>query len=159
MDFTEALNVAVTDIERPPLPPIGHYIWKVSKPAVFDTISDGRFKTLDFPVQAVQGLSDVDQDELQKIGGPRGINLRVRFMFNEGPSDEDKVAAARSLFQLRNFLEKHLEIAAEGMMLKEAIDSAVGMQFVANIQYRPDKNNPEVLYAEIGRTAPLSAVA
>ena len=155
VDFTQALNVKVEEIERPPLPPVGHYIFKVSKPAVFGDVGNGRFDTVDFPLQAVEAMDDVDPDQLSAVGGPTMINLRNRFMFNKGESEEDKANANRTLFNLRNFLENHLGMDIEGMTLKEAIDQAVGQQCMANVQYRPDKDNPEIVYAELGRTAPI----
>lgn len=155
VDFTQALNVKVDEIERPPLPPVGHYIFKVSKPAQFGDVGNGRFDTVDFMLQGVEAQDDVDTEALAEVGGPASINLRHRFMFNKGDDDESKANANRTLFNLRTFLEKHLGLDIEGVTLKEAIDQAVGMQCMANVQYRPDRDNPEVVYAEIGRTAPV----
>lgn len=154
MNFMKALDVKIEAIERPPLPPVGHYVWEVSKPAVFGDMADGKFDTLDFPCKAVEATADVDSDELKKFGGLKMVAQRVRFMFNNGDTEEDQANAARSQFNLKTFLTNHLGIAGDGITLKEAIDMAQGRQFVAPIQYRPDKNNPEVVYAELGRTAP-----
>jgi hypothetical protein len=155
VDFTQALDVKVAEIERPPLPPVGHYIFKVSKPAVFGDVGNGRFDTVDFVLQGVEATDDVDQDDLASVGGPTAINLRHRFMFNKGDDEESKANANRTLFNLRTFLEKHLGMDIEGITLKEAIDQAVGQQCMANVQLRPDRDNPEIVYAEIGRTAPI----
>jgi hypothetical protein len=154
MDFSKALQVDVEKIERPPLPPIGHYVWEISKPAAMDTIANGRFDTVDFTAKAVEATADVDTDELKKYGGIKMLTQRVRFMFNKGEEEEDKVNFQRTLHQLKTFLTVHCGLPSEGN-LAQVIDAAQGARFMANIQYRPDKANPENVYAELGRTAPV----
>jgi hypothetical protein len=154
MNFAKALDVKIEAIERPPLPPVGHYVWEVSKPAIFGDMKDGAFDTLDFPCRALEATADVDTAELKKFGGIKMVTQRVRFMFNNGTTEEDQAAADRSKFNLKTFLTNHLGIDASGITLKEAIDMAQGRRFLAPIQYRPDRNDPSVVYAELGRTAP-----
>ena len=156
MNFADALNVKVGDFERPPLPPVGHYVWRVEK-VEFGDVADGRFDTVDFRLSAVSPGEDVDQEALAEAGGIKGIRLRYRFMFNTGDDPESKANAERTFFNLRQFLTKHLQIdGAEDMSLKEAIDASIGAQCLANLQLRPDRENPEIMYPEIGRTAPVA---
>lgn len=153
MDFSQALNIKMKEIERPPLPPVGHYVWKVSKVASIDESPDGAWEFLAFPVVAVEPREDVDPKALAKVGGVKAVRNNIKFVFNKGSSDEDKAAFDRTLYNLKRFLSDHLKV--EGDTLKEAVDAAVGALCIGNIQYRADKNDPEVMYAEIGRTAPL----
>ncbi len=155
MDFTKALDVKLDDVERPPLPPIGHYVWKVSKQPTFDTVGNGKWDTVDFPMRAVEAREDVDPEELSAVGGVNSINSRIRFMFNKGDDEEAEAAFARTLFNLKNFLGVHLNMDIAGMELKQAIDQSVGNQCLADMKHRPDPTNPETIYAEIGRTAPV----
>ena len=154
MDFREALNVKINEIERPPLPPLGHYVFKVTK-YEFGEVGNGRFDTVDFRLQAVEAREDVDQEALSTAGGLKSVSLRHRFMFNKGETEEDKANFNRTLFNMKRFLSEHLGLGDSGG-LKEAIDSSIGQQVLANVTYRPDPNDPEIQYAEIGRTAPVA---
>lgn len=156
MDFTKALDVKTDKIERPPLPPIGHYLFKVHKQPILDTVGkNDEYDLVTFPMQA-QDIADedVDQGELKKFGGLKMVVISHKFMFNKADDEESAASNARTLYNLKRFLCEHLGVE-EGKPLRETIDAAVGMTCIANIQYRPDKNNPEVVYAEIGRTAPV----
>ena len=154
MDFREALNVKIADIERPPLPPLGHYVFKVTK-YEFGEVGNGRFDTVDFRLQAVEAREDVDTEALSTAGGLKQVSLRHRFMFNKGETEEDKANFNRTLFNMKRFLSEHLGIGTDGG-LKEAIDASIGQQVLANVTYLPDPNDPEIQYAEIGRTAPVA---
>lgn len=154
MNFAEALKVKAEAVERPPLAPKGHYIFKVTKRS-FDTIGNGKWDVVDFQLQGQEAKEDVDLDELSKFGGLKSVNLRHRFMFPKEESDEAQAQFKRTLFNLRRFLTEHLGLSAEGE-LRELIDQSIGNQCIANVQWRADQNDPEVFYAEIGRTAPVA---
>ncbi len=154
MDFSQALNINVQEIVRPPLPPLGHYIFKVSK-YEFGEVGNGRFDTVDFRLTAVEAREDVDQEALSTAGGLKQVSLRHRFMFNKGETEEDKANFNRTLYNLKRFLAEHLGLGGSGA-LKQQIDSSIGQQVLANVTYRQDANDPDVQYAEIGRTAPIA---
>lgn len=153
VNFADALNTSANSIERPPLIPVGTYSAVVSRLPSMETISDGRWDVLDFQMRLLQPQDDVDQDDLAAYGGlgPQSV-LRFRFMFNK----EDEAAFKRTLFNLKNFLQKHLQIdAPENAPLKELIDMSVNHQCLVYVKWRADKNDPELFYNEIGKTAPL----
>ncbi len=153
MNFQESLNIKVGEIERPPLPPAGHYKFQVTK-FVFDERGD--YDIVSFQTKATDYTDDVDFEALQSVGGLKSVNLRRDFMFPKGNSEEDDAAKKRTMFNLRRFLSEHLQIeGADDMPLKQAINESFGKGFPAHLQCRPDKNDPEVKYAEIGRTAPI----
>jgi hypothetical protein len=154
MNFNDVLNTAVASVERPPLIPIGSYKAFVEKVPSIDTIADGRFDVCDFQMNIVSALEDVDADELKKFGKVSGVRRRLRFMFNRDP--EEKLNFDRSVYNLKRFLIDHLKIEDSGDdKFKQMLNSAVNKSCVIVMGYRPDKANPEIMYDEITKTAPL----
>lgn len=149
-NFQDILNTKIEDVERPPLPPQGNYVFKVTKLPEQDEIADGKYQVVDFTCQAIVALGDLDVSEYGKV---TDITIRHRFMFSTDP--DDKTKRDRSLFNLKRFLVEHLCIdGAEKMAIGEALSKAVNHQFVGQLGWRPDQNDPEVFYPEIKRTAP-----
>jgi hypothetical protein len=156
MNFSEILNKKMDEIERPPLLPVGHYTAKIVKPPVLsDKSSDkGSWDILEFTLMPVAAGEDVDTDDLAKFGafGPASAQ-RLSFMFNK----EDQLACDRTTFNLKNFLTEHCGITGDDKSsLKELLDQSVGAHCMMFIRWEPDRNNPEIQYARIARTAPVS---
>jgi len=153
MNFQEAAKLKTADIERPKLVPIGTYRAVVKKVPVTETIGDGRFDTCDFMLGLLEAQEDVSQDELKDFGGLTANTLmRYRFMFNK----EDQALFDRSLYNLKRFLEEHLKVAAgDNVQLSEALNNSVNQQCMVFVKWRADKNDTEIQYAEIAKTAPL----
>jgi hypothetical protein len=154
MNFADALNTKVGEIERPPLIPSGTYRAVVKKVPVIDTIADGKWDVLDFTLQLVEAQEDVDQQDLASFGGLSNATMtRHRFMFNK----EDDAAFKRTLFNLKRFLAEHLGVeAGDNTPLKESLNASVNTQCLVFMKWRADKNDPEVQYSEVGRTAPVA---
>src|SRR5262245_14973510 len=94
-DFTEALNVKVGEIERPPLIPVGVYRGVVTKIPSYDTISDD-WDVVDFQIRLLE-MVDGNEDELREYGGLSEVSvLRHRFMFTKDRTNP--VAFNRTLF-------------------------------------------------------------
>lgn len=155
MDFTSALDRSVEEIKRPPVPPVGHYVWSITahpEKEDFESKKTGdTFDRLTFVVSAVEARDDVDPDELEAYGNVAGYKTRKTFLFNttEGKDTDFE----RSLFNLKRFLE-HCGLDLKGN-LSEALADSVGAQFVGELTHRPDPEDPEVVFAELGRTAEL----
>jgi len=151
MKFTDALDRSLEDVKRPPNPPIGHYVWQVSKHpdnSSFEAKSTGKtFDRVEFTVKIVSPMDDVDPDDLADYGDVSGFTSRNSFLFD----NEDEQAFERSLFNLKRFFE-HLGLT-EGE-IAENLANSVGAQFVGELKHRPDPTDPEIVYAELGRTAP-----
>lgn len=155
LNFKDALNTKVGDVERPPNPPIGTYVFQITKVPVIREQSGGDNQTwdvVDFQCVAVDTLQ-VDDDELRAYGGLKNITQRVSFMFDKG----DQTAFDTTMFRLRTFLEKHVKCADESMSLSEALNASVNGRFAGELGWRPDKRDPEVMFANIGKTAPVEA--
>lgn len=150
-NFSEIASKPVAEIERPPLPPVGTYRWKVLKLPVQDKIDSpkGSWDTVTFNVQAQEALDNVDMSDYK--GDVSGIFNRVQFMFDTN----DEAKFEQTLFRLRTFLEKHMKVADDGMSVNEALNAATGGEFLGDVAWRQDSNDPETFYAEIKRTAPV----
>ena len=149
-DFNSIASKKIADVERPPLPPVGTYRWRVSKLPEQATVgSNEEWDVVNFNVQALEALDNVDMSDYK--GDVSGIFSRLSFMFDKN----DEAKFDQTLFRLRTFLEKHLKCAEEGMSVNEGLNASVAQEFLGDIAWRQDKNGPELFYAEIKRTAPV----
>jgi hypothetical protein len=57
------------------------------------------------------------------------------------------------MFQHKQFLA-HLGVD-EGLSLSEAMAASIGGRCIGELKHRPDPNDAELIYAEIGKTAAL----
>lgn len=156
MNFLDALNTKVSEIEKPPLLPKGTYIWVVTKAHKETTSKDGAWSTVEIPVTPKEPYSDaedVDMDELHSYGKlAQGVNS-IRFMF---PNDPDKdVDRQKTLWGLRRFLVDTLKVEAEeDATIKELLGKMVGAEFIAQASHRPDPERNDV-YCDVKNWAPL----
>ena len=153
--FADALNRQMETIKRPPPLPIGHYIMSINKmpgaPEAMNS-SKGSFEKLTINVQIVSASDDVDPDELSDFGNVAGTPLRLDFIFNNDPAESAKFEG--TLNRLKSFMQ-HCGVDADSGVLGEKLAELVGMQFLGEVRHRPDPNDPEIVYNEVGRTAPI----
>lgn len=149
--FADIANTKVEEVTRPPNPPIGHYIFQITKVPTEEVSKDDKWLTISYPCVAVAGV-DIDADALQEYGELKNIRQSVRFMFNR----EDDTAAQATLFRMRTFLDQHVKCTEDGMTMKQAMNAAVNNRFIGELAWRPDKNTPEIIYTEIRKTAPVA---
>lgn len=153
MRFTDALDRKMEEVKRPPNPPVGHYTWQVQKHPdsdSFDSRNSGKtFDRLSFQMSCVAASDDVDPDDLAEYGNVAGFITTKSFLFD----NEDEQAFERSMYNLKRFLE-HLGVD-ESLSLSEALAASVGAQCLGELKHRPDPNDAEIIYAELGRTAAL----
>lgn len=148
VNFADIAKKKIGEIERPPLPPVGTYRWRVTKlPTVVPT-QDGKWEILTIPVQAVEAVTADMEDYKGEI---TGIFNQVKFMFNT----EDEAEFEKSLFRARTFFEKHLGCCDESNSLAEALNASVNAECYGDIVWNQDKNDPEIFHANLTRTAPL----
>jgi hypothetical protein len=153
--FADALNREMETIKRPPPLPIGHYIFTVPKmPGAPESLNSqkGDYEKLTIDVQVVQASDDVDPDELTEFGNVAGTPMRIDFIFNNDPNEEQKFEG--TLNRLKRFMEHCGVTYSEGDTLGQKLAELVGAQFLGEVKHRPDPNDPEVIYNEVGRTAP-----
>ena len=148
-NFADIASKKVADVERPPLPPVGTYRWSITKLPQQTTSGDGKWDILTFNVRALEALDDVDMADY--AGEVTNITNQVKFMFNK----EDEAEFEKSLFRVRTFLEKHVKCCGEDDTMGQALNASVNQQFLGSIAWTQDKNDPEIFYANIARTAPI----
>lgn len=153
-NFDDILDKTMDSVERPPLAPLGEYVFQVTKlPEPMRDLDSpkGSWKVLEFPMQAVRPTESVDPDLFAVYGEAKNIRVRNSFMFDKN----DEAASAQTEFRLKTFLQDHLGLPAS-MTLKEAINASVNKQCIGTLRYRADGNNAEVQYHDLGKTAPLA---
>lgn len=149
-NFAEIANKKVEDVERPPLPPVGTYRFRVMKVPESTKSSDEQWEFLRFNCRAQEALDNVETDDYPgEIGN---IMLSKSFVFNS----VDEAAFETTLFQLRQFCEKHLRCVEPGMSVAEMLNASVNAEFLGDVKWQQDKRDQsgETFNAEIGRTAP-----
>ena len=148
-DFSSILNKKASDIEKPPLPPQGTYRFRISKIPEFTEASSGEWDILNVLVQGVEAMDNVDLDDYK--GEITGIRLRKSFLFNKN----DEVEFAKTEYQVRQFLENHVEVLQDDMSIGEALNDCVNAEFLGDVSWREDKRTEGDFQADIGRTAPV----
>lgn len=154
VDFRNILNKKVEDIKAPPLVPVGTYRARISKPAAFEEIAQGKFKVIDFMLLLVEPMMDVSQEELASYGGLSAASvMRQRFMFSTEDTPEAAANVERTLFNMKRFLCEHLGLQGDDM--NQLVSQAQGNECLVNVGWRPDPKDPSIQYNDIKRTAPL----
>jgi hypothetical protein len=150
--FEDALSRTMDDIKRPPPLPIGHYVMTISKmpdPPESLNSAKGSFEKLTINAQVVAPTDDVDPDELEEFGSVAGSPLRLDFIFNNDPDERAKFEG--TLNRLKEFMEKCGVDVSSGS-LGEKLPELVGCQFIGEVKHRPDPNDSNIVYSELGRT-------
>lgn len=154
LDFNKALDVKASDVAPVPVPPIGHYVWQVTK---VPEIQDGDiWQSVNFPVACIgvyEDADDVDRDELKEFGKIQGYQNRKSFMFNKQEGTETDLISFQN--QIMRFMIDHLKAGDDSMTLRQLMNASVNKRFVGQLTHKPDKQDPETTRANIGKTAPL----
>lgn len=153
--FADALDRKMEEIKAPPPLPLGHYIMGINKmPGAPEALNSqkGNYEKLTIAVQVISPSDDVDPDELAEYGSVAGTPLRLDFIFNNDPAEEAKFEG--TLNRMKKFME-HCGLDADSGSLGEKLAELVGCQFVGEVKHRADPQNAEVVYNELGRTAPV----
>ena len=151
LNFAEIASRKVEDVERPPLPPVGTYRFRVMKVPESTKSQDEQWEFLRFNCKAVEALDNVETGEYP--GDITNIMLSKAFIFNTS----DEAAFEQTLFQLRQFCEKHLRCVEDGMSIAEMLNASVNAEFLGDVVWKQDKRDQsgETFNAEISRTAPV----
>lgn len=151
LNFADIASRKVEDIERPPLPPVGTYRFRVMKVPENTKSKDEQWEFVRFNCKAIEALDNVDTSDYK--GDINNIMLSKTFIFNT----QDEPAFEQTLFQMRQFMEKHLRCTQSGMTLAESLNASVNAEFLGDVKWSQDKQDQsgETFNAEIGRTAPV----
>ena len=150
--FSDALNTKMEEAERPPNLPSGHYTFQVLK---HPDIGEGTFPSTGIDYERVTYIcspvaagDDVDEDDLAKFGDFTKQQVRKQFLIPDG--EQDAAGFDTAMYQHRQFLS-NMGIDEE-LAWGEAMAESVGRQFLGELTHKPDRNNPEIVYQQIGRT-------
>lgn len=153
MDFTSALTQKADEVARPAALPTGYYIWSIAAVAEQEEFESSRtgdtFTRLRIPMTCVSP-HDVDEEDLAAFGNVSGQRLFKTFLFNTNPEKQNELE--RSIYNLKRFLVDHCQLD-ESKTLEELLHEGVGAQCLGEVTHRTDPNDPEIVYAELGRTA------
>lgn len=151
VDFASIASKKVEEVERPPLPPVGTYRFRVMKIPESTKSQDEQWEFVRFNCRAVEPMDNVDLDGYK--GDPANIMLSKTFVFNT----QDEAAFEQTLFNLRQFCENHLKCVEDGMSIAEMLNNSVNQEFLGDVRWQQDKRDQsgETFNAEIGRTAPV----
>lgn len=151
LDFASIANRSLEEVEKPPLAPAGVYIFQCTKIPEITSSKDGKWDIVNIPLQAVEPV-EVDAEELQKFGKISNIRMSLRFMFNK----EDETEFKRTQYNLKRALEDHFKIE-KGQKMMQGLNAIVNQRVMATVAWSADKTDPELFYANVGRTAPIEA--
>lgn len=151
MNFADALTKAADEVKRPPNLPIGSYDWIIKGYEVEDK---DEWEILNFRLQCTGVRDDVDPEDLANFGKAEGTPQRLSFLFNKGDDGESQKRFAQTEFKLKRFLQDHVQ-CWNGGSLKDALANSVNQKVGGYVRWRPDKDDPEIQYAEISKTFPL----
>lgn len=151
VDFASIASKKVEEVDRPPLPPVGTYRFRVMKIPATSKSGDEQWEFLRFNCKVVEPLDNVEIGDYP--GDPANIMLSKSFVFNSA----DEAAFEQTLFQVRQFCEKHLQCVEPGMSIAEMLNNSVNAEFLGDVRWQQDKRDQsgETFNAEIGRTAPV----
>ena len=155
VDFTKALNTKLADVEQPKQLPPGTYTVVVAKtPTIDKRGKDPVYDLIEFELKVQSPGEDVDPELLQAFGGiKQNTHVRYSFMFNS--ADENAMDGA--MFRLKKFISDSLRMENfESMTLKAALDNCIGLSCLAVVQWRPRKNEPEIMDVNVTKTLPIS---
>lgn len=155
--FADIANKKAASVEKPPLPPIGKYVMMcVNDPTIVERASDkGTFEIVDFKLQGVTALDDVDIAELTKFGGAKGVIVTHSFVFNTDPEEEANFQ--RTEYNLTRFLVDTLQAGSDEMSITQLLGNAKGKQLEAEIGHRPDgrPGRENDIYPDVKKVMPI----
>lgn len=151
VDFASIASKKVEDVERPPLPPVGTYRWRVTKIPSQTKSGDEQWEMVNFPCKVIEPQDNVEIGDYP--GDVANIMLTKSFVFNT----QDEASFETTLYQLRQFCEKHIQCVEPGMSIAEMLNASVNAEFLGDVKWQQDKRDQsgETFQAVIGRTAPV----
>lgn len=151
IDFASVASKKMAEVEKPPLPPVGDYRWRIIKVPETTKSGDESWEFLRIVARAVEPLDNVDMSDYK--GDPANITCTKQFMFN----CNDEAEFEKTLYNVKQFLVRHVQCASEEDSVKEGLGNAMNGEFIGTLAWSQDKRDEsgETFNAEIRRTAPV----
>jgi len=137
--LSDILDRQSSDIERPKPLPAGSYICVVKGLPRFDKSSKKQTPFVEFTLQPLEALDDVDKEALEEMGGFNNKTIRATYYLTDDAA-----------YRLKDFLD-HCGIDEDGT-LRQRIESTPGCQVVANLKHSPNMSG-DGIRAELASTS------
>lgn len=141
-DFGSILDRQGSEIERPKPLPQGSYLCVVKGLPRHDKSAKKQTPYVEYTLQPLQALDDVDAEALAEIGGLENKTIKATFYLTEA-----------SAFMLKDFLA-HCGVDVEGQTLRAAIEEAPNCQVIAHMKHEASEDGERV-YSKLAKTAPV----
>lgn len=149
-NLADILNRPATDFNfPPPLPEGGYHCVVAGLPEQVES-SERKTPGYKFTLNIVAAMDDVDEEELEKIGGIDGKTLKPTFWISQKPESEEVTVA-----MLREFLEK-CGIEADGKSVMGMIEECPNAEVVAFVKHKPQQGR-DGFRAEVVKYAKVQA--
>ena len=156
---TDLLSRKKADIKQPPLPPAGHYRFRINRKHQLRDSNDKAWSFLEVFCQAQAAQEDVDVEEIEEFGRPvETIRVRHSFIFNNAGDDEADASNEDTGWRLQTFLDQLGLEADEEENQQEQLARIENMEFIGQLSLQPDKRNPDIVRPQISRTLGLHEV-
>lgn len=138
-NFSSILDEAPTEVKLPPPMPTGTYRWIVQN---WENTESPKKQTpgVKFTLKAVEALDDVDEDELNEMGGLDGKIRTLTFWTTED-----------SIYRLDEFHEHCGIDLRKKLSRRQRNDEIINAEVLGTIKHRMGDNKR--VFAEIGNTA------
>lgn len=141
-NFAALLDKKADDVEQPKTLPMGTFNWAILEHR-FDESAKKKTPFIEFTVSPRGALEDVDEDLLAECTNWQDKKMRLTFYLTDD-----------SLYRLKEFME-HCGIDLTGRTIAEGIPETQGAMFNGYVTHEPSMNDPEKVYANITKTAPV----
>lgn len=139
-NFGSILDQQSSEIERPKPLPVGTYTCIVKGLPRFDKSSKKGTDFVEFTLQPVEAGEDVDEEDLDAVGGLANKTLRHTLYITEDAA-----------YRIKDFCD-HLGIEEDDMSLRQRIEQAPGKQVLVTVKHTASDDG-STIYANVGRTA------
>lgn len=138
-NFQSLLSTAGSEIERPVPMPVGSYVCVVQGLPRFDKSSQKQTDFVEFTLAFQEARDDVDEDELQKVGGLANKTIKATYYITE-----------TALWRLKDFLTA-CGLEADGdKTLEELIEETPNATVGIFIRHEPG-NDGQSMFARVGK--------
>jgi hypothetical protein len=145
LDWNTLSQTRVGDVERPPMLPVGHYAANIVGQAERGQSAKKQTLFVKFPLRFTEPMDDVDQEELQAVGGLPDKNQDLTMYLTE-----------KTLHRFTD-LVKGMG-GSEDFNVVEGIGylEECGEPLVVKVTHEADERNPERVFLRIDSPMPLS---
>lgn len=142
-EFASVLDTPIEDIERPKPIPVGSYVCMVKGQPRIDKSKNKGTEFSEFTLQILEPCNDVDENELEEMGGIQEKTIRATFYHT-----------AASAYRLKDFLSHCGVEFASGATVRQLIAEAAGKSVIAHVKH--DIQSDGRIFLNVDSTAPVS---